>query len=234
MACAGAAKGGHGSRCRGRGRRRTRPTRAMGAGHPLRVDAAATTFLLTAWHVIRRADGDDTRRLATKEDDTRAVGTILLVSICMASLLGVGFALILAGDRTGAIRAALIAMAGATIALSWTMLNTVYALRYADLYYRSATGGIGVRRRRRTDSADLPRLRLCRVHDRHDLPGLRHIAPRPQTFARRCSLMPPSPMSSASSLWLGPSISSPAWRGKKSRRAAQVLARQAAGSRGPP
>ena len=60
----------------------------------------------------------------------------------MASLLGVGFALSLAGDRTGAIRAALIAMAGATIALSWTMLNTVYALRYADLYYRSATGGI--------------------------------------------------------------------------------------------
>ena len=105
-------------------------------------DAAATTFLLTAWHVIRRADGDDTRRLATKEDDTRAVGNILLVSICMASLLGIGFALILAGDRTGAIRAALIAMAGATIALSWTMLNTVYALRYADLYYRSATGGI--------------------------------------------------------------------------------------------
>ena len=105
-------------------------------------DAAATTFLLTAWHVILRADGDDTRRLATKEDDTRAVGNILLVSICMASLLGVGFALSLAGDRTGTIRAALIAMAGATIALSWTMLNTVYALRYADLYYRSAAGGI--------------------------------------------------------------------------------------------
>ena len=105
-------------------------------------DAAATTFLLTTWHVIFRADGDDTRRLATKEDDTRAVGDILLVSICMASLLGVGFALSLAGDRTGAIRAALIAMASATIALSWAMLNTVYALRYADLYYRSATGGI--------------------------------------------------------------------------------------------
>jgi uncharacterized membrane protein len=104
-------------------------------------DAAAATFLLSVWHVILRADGDDTRRIASKEDDTRAVGNVLLVSVCMASLLGVGFVLSLAGDRTGALRAALIAVASVTIVLSWTTLNTIYALRYADLYQQS-DGGI--------------------------------------------------------------------------------------------
>jgi uncharacterized membrane protein len=29
-----------------------------------------------------------------------------------------------------------------TVVLSWTLINTVYTLRYADLHFRSAPGGI--------------------------------------------------------------------------------------------
>ncbi len=105
-------------------------------------DAAAVAFLVSVWHIIVRADGSDTERWATEEDDTRAVGNALLVTVCMASLFGVGSALSLAGERTGAPRLGLIAVAVATIALSWTMLNTIYTLQYADLYYRSGAGGI--------------------------------------------------------------------------------------------
>lgn len=105
-------------------------------------DAAAVTFLGSVWHVIVRADGPDTERLATQEDDTHATATLLLVAVCMASLLGVIFVLGLAGDRTGALRATFIAVAAATVTLSWTVLNTIYTLRYAHFYYGPARGGI--------------------------------------------------------------------------------------------
>jgi uncharacterized membrane protein len=105
-------------------------------------DAAAVTFLSSTWPTIARADGVVTRRMASREDDTRAFGNILLVAVCTASLLGVGSALDLAGDRTGAHRVPLIGVAVATVALSWTMLNTIYTLRYADLYYGPAARGI--------------------------------------------------------------------------------------------
>jgi uncharacterized membrane protein len=105
-------------------------------------DAAAATFLVSVWPIIVQANGADTERLATEEDDTRAFGTILLIAVCTASLLGVGSVLRLAGDRTGPLRVLLIAVAVMTVALSWTMLNTIYTLRYADLYYGPAAGGI--------------------------------------------------------------------------------------------
>jgi uncharacterized membrane protein len=113
------------------------------------------TFLGSVWHLILRADGPDTERLATQEDDTRASATLLLAAVCMASLLGVGFALGLAGDRTGTLRAVLIAVAAATVTLSWTVLNTVYTLRYAHLYYGPAAGGIELS----TDTATPPSYR---------------------------------------------------------------------------
>ena len=105
-------------------------------------DAAAATFLGSVWHLIVRSDGPDTARLAAREDDTHASATLLLVAVCMASLLGVGFVLGLAGDRTGALRATLIIVAAATVALSWSVINTIYTLHYAHLYYGSAADGI--------------------------------------------------------------------------------------------
>jgi uncharacterized membrane protein len=105
-------------------------------------DAAAATFLVSVWQFIACADGPETKRLATREDATKSLGNVLLVAVCVASLFGVGFTLGLAGDQTGALRKLLIAVAVATVALSWTMVNTIYTLRYADVYYGSTAGGI--------------------------------------------------------------------------------------------
>jgi uncharacterized membrane protein len=105
-------------------------------------DAAAVTFLASVWHFIARADGAGTKRLATREDDTKSLGNLLLLAVCVTSLFGVGSTLILAGDHTGAVRKLLIAVAVSTVTLSWTMLNTIYTLRYADLYYGAGAGGI--------------------------------------------------------------------------------------------
>jgi len=105
-------------------------------------NAAALTFLASVWPFVLRADARGTERLATKEDDTRTSGAILLTAACVASLLGVGFALSLAGQRTGSARVLLIAVAVGTVTVSWTVLNTVYTLRYAHLYY--GPGGHGI------------------------------------------------------------------------------------------
>jgi hypothetical protein len=64
-------------------------------------DAAALTFLATIWPIIARADSAHTEQLATREDQTRASATLILVVASVVSLLGVGFALILAGHHAG-------------------------------------------------------------------------------------------------------------------------------------
>jgi uncharacterized membrane protein len=106
-------------------------------------DAAALAFLMTIWPVIIRADSSHAERLATREDETRGSATALVVGASVASLLGVGFALSLAGRHSGPLRVLLIGVAMLTVMLSWTVVNTVYTLRYAHLHFRSTAAGIG-------------------------------------------------------------------------------------------
>jgi uncharacterized membrane protein len=105
-------------------------------------DAAALTFLVAVWSMIIRANGSHVERLATREDETRGSAAVLLVGASVASLLGVGFALGLAGQETGTAQLLFIGLAVLTVVVSWTMVNTVYTLHYAHLYYRSPTEGI--------------------------------------------------------------------------------------------
>ena len=105
-------------------------------------DAAAAAFLTAAWPIILRADSTHTERLATVEDQTRGSAALLLLSACLASLLGVGFALHLAGRESGSRQALLVGVAVLTVMLSWTVANTQYTLRYAHLYFGSNTTGI--------------------------------------------------------------------------------------------
>ncbi|PWU51482.1 DUF1345 domain-containing protein [Micromonospora globispora] len=106
-------------------------------------DAAALAFLLTIWPIIIRADGSHTELLATREDETRGSAAVLLVGAGVTSLLGVGFTLSTAGRQGGSLRVLLISVAIVTVLLSWSVVNTVFTLRYADLQFQSTTGGIG-------------------------------------------------------------------------------------------
>jgi uncharacterized membrane protein len=105
-------------------------------------DAAALTFLATVWPIVLRADGAHTEQLATREDETRGSAAALVITASVASLLGVGFALVLAGRANGAPRVLLIALALLTVMTSWTVINTVYTLRYAHLHYGSGAEAI--------------------------------------------------------------------------------------------
>jgi uncharacterized membrane protein len=105
-------------------------------------DTAALAFLLPAWSVIIRADSSRAPQLAAREDETEGSARGLLVGASVTSLLGAGYALHLAGRDNGAARVLLICVAVLTVMLSWTVINTVYTLRYADQHFRSKQGGI--------------------------------------------------------------------------------------------
>ena len=105
-------------------------------------NAAALTFALTTWPLILGADSSRAQQLAAREDDTETSARALLVAASVASLLGAGYALHLAGQHSGTPRLLLIGVAVLTVVLSWTVINTVYTLRYADQHYRSKPGGI--------------------------------------------------------------------------------------------
>ena len=77
------------------------------------------------------------RAAGTREDETRGSATVLLLAASVASLLGVGFALLLAGQESGPPKVLLVGFAVLTVVLSWTVVNTVFTLRYADQHFRS-------------------------------------------------------------------------------------------------
>jgi uncharacterized membrane protein len=97
---------------------------------------------LVAWPIIIGASSSRAAQLAAREDQTEGSARTLLVGAGVASLLGAGYALHLAGRHSGAPRAVLIGVAVLTVVLSWALINTVYTLRYADQHFRSAPGGI--------------------------------------------------------------------------------------------
>ena len=141
-------------------------------------DVAALAFLVSVWPIIIRADGPRAAQLAQREDENRTSATALLLGASVASLLGVGFALTLAGRESGALQVLLIGFAVLTVVLSWTVVNTVFTLRYADLHFGVEGPWHRLRRLGRTGGTHLPRLRLRCLHHRHVLPGIRHCDPR--------------------------------------------------------
>lgn len=100
-------------------------------------DAASVVFLATVWPIVMKTDGDKTRRLATREDQTHGSATALLAAACLVSLLGVGFTLGHAAGEHGRTRALLVGIAVLTVTSAWVTMNTVYTLRYAKLDYES-------------------------------------------------------------------------------------------------
>ena len=99
-------------------------------------------FLLLTWSVLLPKGGADTKRHARADDVSRPTADLLLVGSSLASLVAVGYTLIVAGNRSGTTEALLIGLAVVSVALAWMAVHTVYMLRYAGAYYGDPIGGI--------------------------------------------------------------------------------------------
>jgi uncharacterized membrane protein len=106
-------------------------------------DVAAALFVLWVWTSAGRFDADETKRFATREDDSRVSAQLLVLSASVVSLVGVGFDLLKASESgAGSGHVVLVSAAVATVVLSWATVHTVFALRYAHEYYMPPVGGI--------------------------------------------------------------------------------------------
>lgn len=103
-------------------------------------DLTALTFLAITWPVILPLDAEQTRQLATFEDQTRGWADAMLFSAALASLLGMG--LLLRGDGHGGVRLPELFVALSGVLLSWALIHTLFTLRYARLFYGEGRGGL--------------------------------------------------------------------------------------------
>jgi len=105
-------------------------------------DVVALVMLSRVWLRVGRFSARETRTLATYEDDSRPLAELLLVSASVASLVGVAFGIVKAHQSDNWIDALLTTASVVTVTLSWAVVHTVFALRYAHEYYTPPVGGI--------------------------------------------------------------------------------------------
>jgi uncharacterized membrane protein len=116
--------------------------------------AAATTFLGLTWLTVFRADAARTRGLATREDLARVETDLVLLVACTVSLIGVAFVIAKAANAEGMAKAAITALGVLGVVLAWATVHTVFALRYAGLYYAGTEGGIDFHGKEEPDYRD--------------------------------------------------------------------------------
>jgi uncharacterized membrane protein len=79
--------------------------------------------------------------MAVMEDNSRVAADAILIGASIASLVGVGLALVKAGNEQNPAHTLITAFAFLSVVVSWSSIHTVFTLRYARLYYQ-AGGGI--------------------------------------------------------------------------------------------
>jgi uncharacterized membrane protein len=105
-------------------------------------DAAALVYLAWTWSTIWRLDAARTAQQAVAEDPGRAATDVLLLSASVVSLVAVGLVIVRAGNSSGAAESIQTGLSLASVLLSWTVVHTVFMLRYASLYYLGPDGGV--------------------------------------------------------------------------------------------
>lgn len=104
--------------------------------------AAVALFLAWTWREIWPQNAEATAAHARREDPTRPVADLACLSAAVASLVAVGVVLVSAGNAKGATKLLEIALAIAAVAAAWSLVHTVFTLRYARAYFASGQRGI--------------------------------------------------------------------------------------------
>ena len=99
--------------------------------------AACVVFISWVWFTISPMDAHKTRSHATREDPSRRVSDSLILLASVASLVIVVYVLVNSKNASGPAGTGLLAaVAVGSAALSWTLVHTLFMLRYASIYYR--------------------------------------------------------------------------------------------------
>jgi uncharacterized membrane protein len=102
-------------------------------------DVGVAAFLGAALKMMRRAGAARMRRRAAQQDEGRLTILTLTLAAVLFSVFAIGFEL---NSAKGLPRAAAewrIALAAATVVLSWSFTHVIFALHYAHAYYREGS-----------------------------------------------------------------------------------------------
>ena len=105
-------------------------------------DVAVLIYLAWTWGAVQGLDPEVTAQLAKREDPSTPVADLVIIGAGTAMLAAVGFALAKAGQATGGMKAYLVTLGLISVVLSWAVVHTVFALKYARAYYSEPAGGI--------------------------------------------------------------------------------------------
>jgi uncharacterized membrane protein len=105
-------------------------------------DILALVFCVWVWATVWRLDAKSTASHAKREDPSFDLADLVLLGAAIASLIAVGVVLAGAGRVTGNLKYLQAGLAVLSVFVSWTLIHTVFTLRYARLYYSGQAGGI--------------------------------------------------------------------------------------------
>ncbi len=105
-------------------------------------DVAVALLIGWIWLALSRLTAEETRHNASREDPSIGLSELLVLTAGVAVLAAVGLLLVRAGGATGGTKAYLITLGVVSVALSWTLVHTVFTLRYARAYYGAPAGGV--------------------------------------------------------------------------------------------
>jgi len=97
--------------------------------------AGVVLFLALVALVVAGAKPEQLRRRARELDPRRWVITTLIIAAATVSLFALGFTLQKVPNETEVALLTRLVLAGLTVAASWTLVHTTFALHYAHHYY---------------------------------------------------------------------------------------------------
>jgi uncharacterized membrane protein len=122
--------------------------RALGAPQASHVligwDLGAVAYLALTWRLFLKADEKKVRSMAAREDEGRSVILMIVLAAIVASLWAVVDAMIAARTSGSAVKAFIAGSAGATLVLSWLVLQSVFVLHYAHRHFGEGDGKDGI------------------------------------------------------------------------------------------
>jgi uncharacterized membrane protein len=117
----------------------------LGAGRAAPLigwDILALVFCGWVWSTVWPLGAKATGTRARHEDPSRDLADLVLLGAAIASLIAVGVELFGAGTASGSLKYMEAGLALASVFVSWTLVHTVFTLKYARLYYSGQPGGI--------------------------------------------------------------------------------------------
>lgn len=105
-------------------------------------DILALVYAAWVWSTVWGLDPKASQEEAKREDPSRDLADFMTLGAAIASLIAVGYVLLGVGGASGNARYLYAGLALVSVFVSWTLVHTVFTLKYARLYYSGSAGGI--------------------------------------------------------------------------------------------